>query len=123
MIVGLGIDLVELDRIGKAWEHHGMRFVEKVLTDAEIAQLPKSPVSRLAALFAAKEAAVKALGTGFAEDVTFQGAEIIHTTSGKPEIAFSGKALEVMQAIGGIRAHVSITHSRDNAAAVVVIES
>ncbi|GAB7022698.1 holo-[acyl-carrier-protein] synthase [Salidesulfovibrio brasiliensis] len=123
MIVGIGLDLIELDRIEKTWERQGMRFADKVLTDAEIAQLPKSPVSRLAALFAAKEAAVKALGTGFADGVTFQGVEIIHTASGKPEVSFSGEAQKVMEKLGGKRAHVTITHSRDNAAAVVIIES
>lgn len=122
MIVGIGLDLVELDRIADAWERRGMRFADKVLTEAEIAQLPKSPVSRLAALFAAKEAAVKALGTGFAEGVHFQCVEIIHTASGKPEVSFSGEGLKVMQNLGGKRAHVTITHSRDNAAAVVIIE-
>lgn len=122
MIVGLGIDLVELERIDKAWERHGMRFAEKILTEAEIAQLPKSPIARLAALFACKEAAVKALGTGFADDVTFQCVEIIHTASGKPEVSFTGRGLEIMESLGGKRAHVSITHSRDNAAAVVIIE-
>lgn len=122
MILGMGIDLVELERIENAWGRYGMRFAEKVLTEAEIAQLPKNPVSRLAALFAAKEAAVKALGTGFAEGVTFQCVEVLHGSSGKPEITFCDEGHEVMCSLGGRRAHVSITHSRDNAAAVVIIE-
>lgn len=123
MVKGLGIDLTELSRIRENWKKHGQRFVEKILTDREIEQLPeKNPVPRLAALFAGKEAAVKALGTGFADGVHFKCIEIIHAESGKPEISFLGRGLEVCEALGVTSAYISLTHSRDTAAATVVLE-
>ncbi len=86
MIRGLGIDLAEIDRIRELWGKYGKRFAEKILTERELDQLPKkNPVPRLAALFAAKEAAVKALGTGFADGVHFKCIEVVHAQSGKPE--------------------------------------
>jgi len=123
MIKGLGIDLAELDRIRNNWEKFGMKFAEKILTDREIEQLPKkNPVPRLAALFAAKEAAVKALGTGFADGIHFKCVEIIHAPSGKPEISFLEKGLDKCKELGVTSAHISLTHSRDTAAATVVLE-
>ncbi|MDC0335526.1 holo-[acyl-carrier-protein] synthase [Pseudodesulfovibrio sp.] len=123
MIKGLGIDLTELERIRDNWEKHGQRFLEKILTEREIEQLPKkNPVPRLAALFAGKEAAVKALGTGFADGVHFKCIEILHAESGKPEISFSGRGQEVCDELGVTSAHISLTHSRDTAAATVVLD-
>ena len=124
MVKGLGIDLTELSRIRDTWERHGQRFAKRILTDREIEQLPqKNPVPRLAALFAGKEAAVKALGTGFAQGVHFKCIEILHAESGKPEIAFLGRGLEVCRALGVTSAHISLTHSRDMAAATVILEA
>ncbi|WP_419787812.1 holo-[acyl-carrier-protein] synthase [Pseudodesulfovibrio sp.] len=123
MIKGIGIDLTELDRIQSIWENHGSRFARKILTEGELEQLPeRNPVPRLAALFAAKEAAVKALGTGFAQGVHHKCIEVLHAPSGKPEIRFLGRGLEVCDELGVTRAHVSLTHSRDTAAATVVLE-
>ena len=123
MIKGIGIDLTELDRIQRLWEKYGERFARKILTERERAQLPpKNPVPRLAALFAAKEAGVKALGTGFAQGVHHKCVEILHLPSGKPEISFLGRGREVFLELGAQSAHVSLTHSRDTAAATVVLE-
>lgn len=123
MIKGLGLDLAEIDRIRKSWEKFGSRFADKILTEREIDQLPKSnPVPRLAALFAGKEAAVKALGTGFADGIHFKCVEILHAPSGKPEITFSGRGLEKCEELGVTTAHISLTHSRDTAAATVILE-
>ena len=123
MVKGIGIDLTELDRIRDMWLRYGQRFARKILTDGELAQLPKkNPVPRLAALFAAKEAAVKALGTGFARGVHFKCIEILHAPSGRPEIRFLGRGLEICEELGVTSAHVSLTHSRDTAAATVVLE-
>ena len=123
MVKGIGIDLTELDRIRDMWLRYGQRFARKILTDGELAQLPeKNPVPRLAALFAAKEAAVKALGTGFARGVHFKCIEVLHAPSGKPEIRFLGRGLEICAELGVTTAHVSLTHSRDTAAATVVLE-
>jgi len=123
MIKGIGLDLTELDRIQKNWERFGQKFAEKILTEREIEQLPmKNPVPRLAALFAGKEAAVKALGTGFANGVHFKCIEILHAESGKPEISFKDRGLEVCKELSVSSAHISLTHSRDTAAATVILE-
>ena len=116
------MDLAEISRIRESWERHGMRFAEKILTASEIDQLPKNPVSRLAALFAGKEAAVKALGTGLADGIGFHSVEIIHAPSGKPEITFHGRGRERCQALGAKNAFITLTHSRDTAGATVILE-
>ena len=124
MVVGLGIDLVEIGRVRASWERFGLRFADKILTPAEQAPLPSrpDPVPYLAALFAAKEAAVKALGTGFRRGVHAKCVEVVHQASGRPDIAFLGRGLEVAREIGVSSAHVSLTHERTVAAAVVVLE-
>lgn len=123
MVKGLGIDLAEIDRIRKNYEKHGQRFVEKILTDREIEQLPaRNPIPRLAALWAGKEAAVKALGTGFAEGIHFKCIEILHAESGKPEIVFHGAGKAKCEELGVTTAFISLTHSRDTSAATVVLE-
>lgn len=122
MIKGIGMDLAEISRIQKNWERYGMRFAEKILTEREIKQLPKHPVPRLAALFAGKEAAVKALGTGFAEGIGFHSIEITHAPSGKPVIEFLGQGLKKYKALGVTNALITLTHSRDTAGATVILE-
>ena len=123
MIKGIGLDLTEIDRIQGLWDKYGHKFARKILTDGELAQLPKKfPVPRLAALFAGKEAAVKALGTGFSQGVHFKTIEILHAPSGKPEIRFFGRGLERLHEIGAVGGHITLTHSRDTAAATVVVE-
>jgi len=123
MIKGIGMDLAEINRIQKNWERYGMKFAEKILTEQEIEQLPeKTPVPRLAALFAGKEAAVKALGTGFADGVGFHSVEILHAKSGKPEINFHGRGKDMCDALGVTGAFITLTHSRDTAGATVVLE-
>lgn len=123
MVKGLGIDLAELDRIKALWDKYGRKFAQKILTEQELEQLPqKNPVPRLTALFAGKEAAVKALGTGFAHGVHFKCIEILHNANGKPEISFLGRGLEECEVLGVTSAHISLTHSRDMAAATVVLE-
>ncbi|WP_319584677.1 holo-[acyl-carrier-protein] synthase [uncultured Pseudodesulfovibrio sp.] len=123
MIKGTGIDLTELDRIQALWDRYGERFARKILTEREYVQLPKrNPVPRLAALFACKEAAVKALGTGFAKGIHFKCIEILHNKDGKPEITFLGEGLARSEHMGVTGAHVSMTHSRDTAAATVILE-
>ncbi|NDV20513.1 holo-[acyl-carrier-protein] synthase [Pseudodesulfovibrio sp. JC047] len=123
MIKGIGMDLAELDRIERLWERYGLRFAHRILTDREIDQLPHAhPTKRLAALFAGKEAAVKALGTGFAQGIHFKCVEILHAPSGKPEIAFLDTGLEACKRQGVTAAHITLTHSRDTAGATVILE-
>lgn len=123
VIVGLGIDTTELDRIQKSFERHGDRFTSKILHPNEQAALPKHPVAYIAARFAAKEAAVKALGTGFTQGIQFQDIEIQSEPSGKPTLVLHNKAAEVADALSATRYHVSLTHGRDTASAVVILES
>lgn len=124
MIRGIGIDLAEIDRVRRSWERFGERFAGKILTRAEMETMRarKDPVPYLAALWAAKEAGAKALGTGFAQGVHQKCFEIVHLSSGKPEIALLDTALEIAAALGVSSAYVSLTHERGMAAAVVVLE-
>ena len=101
MIVGLGIDLVELDRIRHSLDRFGQRFVDKVLHDTEKSALPGAPdlagpqvVAHIAGRFAAKEAASKALGIGFAGGTGPHDIRVTSLSSGKPELSFHGAALK-----------------------------
>jgi len=123
VIVGLGIDVTELDRISLSLARYGERFLNRVLTDYERSRLPRHPVPFVAARFAAKEAAAKALGTGFRRGVCFRSIEVRDLPSGKPELRLNGAALDVLAELGGNSCTVSLTHGRDVAAAVVIIEA
>lgn len=123
MIVGVGIDIAELERISKAHARHGGRFAERILTEAELALLPANADSYLASRFAAKEAAVKALGTGFSGGISFRDIEVRSDELGKPSILFHNAALERCRDLGVRRAHLSLSHSRENAVAVVILEA
>ncbi|GAB7080682.1 holo-[acyl-carrier-protein] synthase [Megalodesulfovibrio paquesii] len=126
MIVGLGLDICELDRVRTALDRHGERFLRKILTPGEYAGLPNGceavRVAYVAARFAAKEAAAKALGTGFRDGLTFQCLEVRSLPSGKPELALLDRGQELADALGATGAHLSLTHGRDTACAVVVLE-
>lgn len=122
MIRGLGIDVVELDRIEAALARFGARFLARILTPSERAALPPIRLARTAGLFAAKEAAAKALGTGFAQGVAFHTLEILSDAAGRPALTLHGPAQARAEALGATSWHVSISHSRDTAAAVVVLE-
>lgn len=123
MIVGLGIDLVELGRIARVWERFGPRFAARILSAQELEALPASgQVGYLAARFAAKEAAAKALGTGLAKGVAFSGIEVLNLTSGRPVMSLRGQALELSRELGVKNIHLSLSHGRETAVAVVVLE-
>lgn len=123
MIVGLGLDVVEVDRIATALEKFGARFLNRVLTQTELDQMRGDKARYVAVRFAAKEAAAKALGTGFSQGVFFRAIEVRRLASGAPELLLAQGALEAARALGAERFHVSLTHGRDTAAAVVVLES
>lgn len=118
MLLSSGIDLIEINRIQKALDRHGERFLNRIYTEAEVKQ-SRGNAPELAARFAAKEAAVKALGTGIGP-VSWQEVETINDFSGKPHIHLHGRAALIAEELGYTTWSVSLTHSRDMAAAVVV---
>ncbi|MDE7240689.1 holo-[acyl-carrier-protein] synthase [Desulfovibrio sp.] len=124
MIVGLGIDMTELERIRKVHARFGRRFLEKFLAPDELAALPAQPrVSLLAGRFAAKEAAAKALGTGFSGGLGPCQMEVAHTPAGAPTLVFHGAAAQRAAGLGTRAIHLSISHERSHAVAVVVLEA
>ena len=122
MIIGLGTDIAELQRIRSTHERFGEHFLRKILTPVEIMALPMHPIAYIAGRFAAKEAAVKALGTGFSRGISFMDIEIVHGAQGRPLLYFLGSARVQAERIGVRTSHVSISHSQHNAIAVVVLE-
>jgi holo-[acyl-carrier protein] synthase len=125
MIVGIGVDLVEVGRIERAVRRYGDRFVGRVFTDreADYCRAGPHPEQRFAARFAAKEAALKALGVGWSQGVKFVEAEVSNNELGAPAVTFSGRALALSRKLGVGRVHVTMTHHRDFAIAQVVLEA
>jgi len=125
MIVGTGIDIAEVSRIAASIERFGRRFTERVFTPDEIryCESKANKAERYAARFAAKEAAMKAIGTGWKHGVTWQDIEVSRAPGGRPTISFRGRAAEFFRKLGAVRAHVSITHTAELAMAQVVLES
>lgn len=124
MIVGSGIDLVEIHRIQQSLDRFGPRFLNKVYTSAEQAYClrKRNAAESLAARFAAKEAGAKALGTGISRGVTWLEIEVVRELSGRPTLRFLGRAAEMARRVNARRAALSITHSKDLAMASVVLE-
>ncbi|MBD5647265.1 MAG: holo-[acyl-carrier-protein] synthase [Desulfovibrio sp.] len=124
MIVGLGIDMTELERIRNVHARFGRRFLEKFLGPGELATLPQEPrISFLAGRFAAKEAAAKALGTGFSGGIGPCQMEVAPSPEGAPGLVFHGAAAERAASLGARSVHLSISHERSHAVAVVVLEA
>ncbi|MCE9619008.1 MAG: holo-ACP synthase [Planctomycetes bacterium] len=122
-VVGVGIDLVEVARIARMIEEHGERFLDRVFTAAEqqyAASGPKRRVERLAARFAAKEAALKALSIGLREGITWTDIECTHRADGSPMLTVRGRAAELAAQRGIDAWQVSLTHIEQMAAATVV---
>ncbi len=124
MVLGVGIDVVEVTRIRAAWERHGARFMERILVPAELAYCASQPdpAPSLAARFAAKEAVSKAFGTGIGGQLGWHDIEILRLESGQPSVRLLGKGAELLSARGGRTVHVSLTHAVAYAAAVAVVE-
>ena len=125
MIVGTGIDIAEVPRIRQSIERFGDRFLHRVFTAGEIRYCDSKAnrFERYAARFAAKEAAMKALGTGWNHGVRWRDCEVIRTPGGRPTIAFHGKAGEFAAKLGTKNAALSITHTAEQAFAQVILES
>ncbi len=125
MIVGTGIDVVEVPRVAAALERFGRRFVERIFTEEEIRYCDSkaNPAERYAARFAAKEAAMKAIGTGWNHGVRWRDVEVRRARGGRPTLVLSGKAAEFAQQLGAVRSQISITHTAAEAIAHVILES
>jgi holo-[acyl-carrier protein] synthase len=125
MVVGIGTDLIEIERIAHSVNRFGDRFLARVFTPREIAycRRKKNSAESFAARFAAKEAAAKALGTGISHGVSWLELEVVREPSGKPTLALTGRAALRAAQLGVNRISLSLTHSKDLALAVVAMES
>lgn len=124
MILGHGIDVAEVERVGRSIDRFGDRFLQRVFTPAERAYAGDGPRrnEHLAARFAAKEAVFKALGTGWAQGVGWTDVEVVREPAGKPALRLSGAASERAERLGVKRWHVSLTHTGSVAMASVIAE-
>jgi len=125
MIVGTGIDVVEVPRVAAAIERFGRRFLERIYTEGEIryCEAKANRVERYAARFAAKEAAMKALGTGWNRGVRWRDIEVRRQPGGRPTLAFNGKAAEFAAGLGTKNTALSLTHTASEAIAQVILEA
>lgn len=125
MILGVGLDLVDVERIRALRERRGERFLRRVFTDAEAqACLARGdPARSLAARFAAKEAGMKALGTGWGSGVGWLDLEVVGEPGAAPRLVLRGRAAQLADARGVGAVHLSLTHDAGVAGAVVLLES
>jgi holo-[acyl-carrier protein] synthase len=121
-IIGLGIDAAEIDRVRQLVTRHGDRFLHRVFTAGEIAYClrHRDPAPSLAARFAAKEAGMKALGTGQARGVTWRDVEVVRG-DGPPQLRLHGGARRRFEELGGASTLLTLTHARDLAIAHVIL--
>jgi len=124
MILGTGIDLAEVPRIRRTIERFGRRFLERVYTAREIAYVERKANrhERYAARFAAKEAGMKAIGTGWRAGVRWKDFEVANLPSGRPTLQFHGKAQEYARKLGVKSVSLSLTHTAEYGQAFVILE-
>ena len=125
MIVGTGIDIAEVPRIAQSIERFGNRFLQRIFTGGEIRYCDSKAnrAERYAARFAAKEAAMKALGTGWSHGVRWVDCEVVRLPGGRPSIHFHGKAGEIAATLGVKNAALSLSHTAEQAIAQVILEN
>ena len=125
MIVGMGVDIAEVERIQAAIEKRGAAFLKRIYTPKEAAYCErfKNKYERFAGRFAVKEAAMKALGTGWQHGVRWVDLEVVREKSGRPTLAISGEAGKIAARLGVKNIAVSITHTAEQALALVIFES
>jgi holo-[acyl-carrier protein] synthase len=125
VIVGTGVDIAEVDRIRAAIERHGRRFIERIYTPGEIAYVERKAnrYERYAARFAAKEAGMKAIGTGWRRGVRWRDFEVANLPSGRPTLEFHGVAAVFADRLGVRNIALSLTHTAVQAMAIVILES
>ncbi|GAA3940140.1 holo-ACP synthase [Litoribacillus peritrichatus] len=123
MIVGIGTDICDISRIERAYDRQ-KKFAERILTENELAVFSDKaePHRYLASRFAAKEAALKALGTGLANGITWQDIEISNLDSGQPVLTLAGRALEIATQKGVTSLHITLSDERDYAVGFVILE-
>jgi holo-[acyl-carrier protein] synthase len=124
MIVGAGIDITEIPRIQHSMERFGARFLNRIYTADEKAYClrKRNSAESLAARFAAKEAAAKALGTGISRGVTWREIEVVRQPGGRPSLRFHGRAAERAERMGVRNSALSLTHSNQVAMSSVILE-
>ena len=122
-ILGIGLDVVSLERLGRIHQRHGEAFVRRICQPGECKPYQgQALIEHLGGLFAAKEAMFKALGTGWGQGVGFRQVEVVHAESGAPGYRLHGVAAERAKVMGVASTHLSITHERTFAAAVAILE-
>ncbi|MGA3137112.1 MAG: holo-ACP synthase [Terracidiphilus sp.] len=124
MIIGSGVDLVEIGRIQQSMDRYGQRFLDRVYTTAEQSYClsKRKSAESFAARFAAKEAGAKALGTGISYGVSWLEVEVVREPSGRPTLQLHGRAAEIAAHLGVARAALSLTHTAGLAMASVALE-
>ena len=124
-VIGIGVDLVECSRIQHSLDRFGERFLHRVFTDGEIAysKSMKFPARHLAARFAAKEAISKAFGTGIGKSMGWRDIDVQKKPSGEPFLVLSGGAEKLAQERGIKNALITLSHTDQQAVAVIVLES
>jgi holo-[acyl-carrier-protein] synthase len=125
MIVGTGIDIAEVPRMRKSIERFGLRFLQRIYTEGEMRYCDSKAnrMERYAARFAAKEAAMKALGTGWNHGVRWRDCEVVRMPGGRPTMQFHGRAGEFAAKLGVRNTALSISHTEEQAIAQVILES
>jgi holo-[acyl-carrier protein] synthase len=125
MIVGTGIDITEVPRIREVIERHGQRFLKRIFTEGEIqyCESKANRMERYAARFAAKEAGMKAIGTGWNHGVRWRDIEVARKPGGRPTLLLHGKAAEFAAKLGATNIALSLTHTAEEAMAQVILES
>ena len=124
MILGAGVDLAEVARIREAIGRYGDRFIRRIYTDGEIAYVERKAnrFERYAGRFAAKEAGMKAIGTGWKRGVRWQDFEVSNLPSGRPTLRLHGEAARIAEAMGVKTISLSITHTAELGMAQVILE-
>jgi|SRR5271155_1162108 len=125
MIIGTGVDLAEVPRIRQSIERYGARFLNRIYTEAEISYCEEkaSRFESYAARFAAKEAGMKALGTGWSRGVRWRDIEVVRRKGQRPTIQFHGEAAAIATKLGARNIALSLTHTSEQALAHVILEN
>jgi len=121
-VIAQGIDLIECQRIRDVWQRHSDRLTDRLLTDAELENIRRhrDPVPRLSGRFAAKEAILKVLGTGWRGKITWRDMEILNDSNGRPFVTLSGECKRIADELGITEVLISITHTENYAAATAI---